>query len=80
MSQTSGTEQNDAGSPIVMQTAARLAGELDEEMSIGFFTGFERLTSDTVVVRENEPLAISTSFLKACLGSNCFDSDSEIGG
>ena len=71
MSRTQGIERSEIDDLMIMQTALGLLNELNEEdVDWIFRTGFERqVIANTVIVREGEPLAYLTSFLRVCLGS-----------
>ncbi len=63
-------ERSEIGAPIMMQTALGLLSELDEEdVDWIFHTGFERhVIADTVIVREDEPLAYLYIVLEGLFG------------
>ena len=63
-------ERSEICAPIMMQTALGLLSELDEEdVDWIFHTGFERhVIADTVIVREDEPLAYLYIVLEGLFG------------
>src|SRR6266481_7391666 len=70
MSRTRKIERSQTGDFMIMQTALGLLSELDEEdVDWIFRTGFERhVIADTVIVREDEPLAYLYIVLEGLFG------------
>ena len=82
MSRTQGIGRSEPGDPTIMQTALGLLSELNEEdVDWIFRTGFERhVIADTVIVREDEPLAYLYIVLEGLFGVRIASiPDSEIG-
>ena len=82
MSGTQGIERSEIDDLMMMQTALGLLNELNEEdVDWIFRTGFERqVTANTVIVREDEPLAYLYIVLEGLFGVRVASiPDSEIG-